>query len=262
MKTTKFNIFILLTTIAILFSCAKSEMASDNSGTESGKASSYARFAIVGDYLYTVTNSDMKLFNVEDETNPIFSNDIEMGWGIETIFPKDDFLFIGTQDGMIIYSIENASSPQYVSTYQHITSCDPVVVEGIYAWVTLHTNDDINDFGFNQCGNNNVNELHLVDISNVYYPKEVQTYQMTKPLGLGVDSSLLFLCDAGLKVYNIENAPNIELIQQFTISANDVIPLGELLLVAGDDGLYQYSYAEGELEFVSKIEVCNANDIY
>ena len=257
MKTTKFNILLLLTIISVLFSCSsKSDISTDSNGSETGKAGSYARFAVVGDYLYTVTDRDMKLFQVEDETQPYFSNDINIGWGIETIFPKDSLLFIGSQDGMTIYSIKNAQSPEFISRYSHITSCDPVVVDRFYAWVTLHTND-----GDSRCGWNDLNELHLVDVSDIYNPRQVQAYPMTRPLGLGVDSNLLFLCDNGLKVYNIENAPDIELIQHFTINANDVIPLGDLLLVVGDDGLYQYSYSEDGLEFISKIEVCSANNI-
>ena len=84
---------------------------------------------------------------------------------------------------------------------------------------------------------------------------------MTMPLGLGIDGDILFLCDDGLKVYDVSDVQNIVLLNHFDISAFDVIPLGEILLVVADDGLYQYKYSGDEIEFVSKLETCGSNVI-
>ncbi len=246
----------LFVTISIMMlSCSSESSFNDATSSESGKGGSMARFAVVDNYLYTVNNESMKLFNISDDAQPYFSNDVHIGFGIETIFPKDTMLYIGSQDGMFIYSIETPNNPIRISDYWHMTSCDPVIVDGNFAYVTLHTND--NNEGM-WCGNN-TNELHIIDISDITYPNLLQAYPMTRPLGLGIDENKLFLCDDGLKVYDISNSPEITLLQTFDISANDVIALGEILLVVGNDGLYQYSYSNDNLEFLSKLEVCNNN---
>ncbi len=253
MKTQNIKLFSFFTVISILLFSCSADSSFDGAGTETGKAGSMARFAVVDDYLYTVNNESMKLFNISNDAQPYFTTDVTMGFGIETIFPKNDMLFIGSQDGMFIYSIEQADNPVHVSDYSHITSCDPVIVDSTFAYVTLHSNDN-----GNWCAGN-TNELHIIDISNVSYPMLLQQHQMQRPLGLGIDNNKLFLCDDGLKVYDVSNTPEINLLQHFKISANDVIALGEILLVVGDDGLYQYNYSGENLDFISKMEICNNN---
>ncbi|MDQ1296229.1 MAG: hypothetical protein QG611_207, partial [Bacteroidota bacterium] len=66
--------------------------------------------------------------------------------------------------------------------------------------------------------------------------------------GLGKDGDLLFICDgsAGLKIYNASDPAKItdHLITSYpSINAYDVIPIGNVLVMIGDDGLYQYDYS-------------------
>lgn len=72
---------------------------------------------------------------------------------------------------------------------------------------------------------------------------------MYNPHGLGIDNSVLFICDgdAGLKVYDATDLENIDknLLAHFPgIKAYDVIPLGGVLMMIGADGLYQYDYTD------------------
>ncbi len=61
-------------------------------------------------------------------------------WGnVETIFISDEHMYVGTSNGMHILSLEEPSVPILLSTYQHITACDPVVVDGNKAYVTLRS---------------------------------------------------------------------------------------------------------------------------
>ena len=232
----------------ITFSCDTSY--TDNGITHdssTGKGGSLARFTVVQDYLYTVSSNSLKVFNLADSSMPVYTDSIYIFSVAETIFPYGENLFIGTQTGMKIYDIGVSGYPVELSTYQHITSCDPVVVQDNYAYVTLNSNND-------WC-NRNVNRLDIIDISNLYNPHELAEYSMQGPQGLGVDGDLLFICDNGLKVYDITNKPNIQLKQYFNIKATDVIPHDSLLLVTGDDGIYQYSYNGNELTLLSKIPV-------
>jgi hypothetical protein len=84
---------------------------------------------------------------------------------------------------------------------------------------------------------------------------------MNNPYGLGKDGDLLFVCDgtAGLKIYNASDYMTISQHLLYTYSslkAYDVIPLGSVLMMIGDDGLYQYDYSDpGNIQQISHIEV-------
>jgi hypothetical protein len=173
---------------------------------------------------------------------------VRVGVGVETIFPQAPYLFIGSQMGMYIYNTANGA-PQLVGTYQHAVSCDPVVVGGRYAYVTLR-----NDGG---CARG-LNQLDVVDLVDLTRPVRARTYPMTKPYGLGIDNSQLFVCDQGIKVYDARNAPVLQLVQSFPLAATDVIARRGVLLVTGADGLYQYRYSSagnGTLQQISRIPV-------
>ncbi|MCG8696866.1 MAG: hypothetical protein MI922_02335 [Bacteroidales bacterium] len=211
-----------------------------NTGGKSntGTGGSMARFTLYDDYLYVVNEYDLKLFNISSTTNPQFENSVSIGWGIETIFPYEDKLFIGSRTGMFIYSITNPKSPQRISQFRHVTACDPVVVEGDYAYVTLRAG--------NLCGAGE-SQLDVIDISDIYEPKLLKQYLMEEPYGLGIDNDVLFVCDgdAGLKIYDATDKTKIDsnmIIKYPEVNAFDVIPLGEVLVMIGVDGLYQYDY--------------------
>jgi hypothetical protein len=106
-----------------------------------------------------------------------------------------------------------------------------------------------------------VNCLDVVNIKKIESPKLLATYSMTNPHGLGKAGNLLFICDgnAGLKVYDASDPTTIGNRMIFSypsINAYDVIPVGNLLVMIGDDGLYQYSYSNIQnIILLSKIVV-------
>lgn len=121
--------FIIIT--LILTGCDSDFDYSSDTSSDQGTSGSLARFAIAGDYLYTVELEQLKIFNIADEKSPEFIKQINPGFGIETIFSKENYLFLGSRWGVYIYDISNPQSPQQVSLYSHIYSCDPVVVSVI-----------------------------------------------------------------------------------------------------------------------------------
>ena len=214
-----------------------------------GKGGSMARFAISGNNLYTVDQGSLTHYEISDANNPVRGNQIPMQFVVETIFPYQDKLFIGTQQGMHIYGLQNPASPNHISTVTHIVSCDPVVADSRYAYVTLRNGTN--------CRQNNINELQVIDLGYIANPRTVRTYPMVGPKGLGIDNNNLFVCDDVLKVYNASNPQNLVEKQQLNINAFDVIPNNGNLLVIGSDGFYQYSYDNNNnaLVFLSKISV-------
>lgn len=232
--------------------------AQSNAAGSTGTGGSMARFTITGSYLYTVGSNKMEVFNLASPGNPQKGEPVYLGGGVETIFPYQDKLFIGSNAGMFIYSLSNPAVPTYLSGYAHLRACDPVVVEGNYAYVTLRTNAD------SWCGGGNSNQLDVVDISNLQAPEVRKTYPMQNPHGLGIDKGTLFICEGnyGLKVFNATNPDKItdnQLSHLKDLQAFDVIPLGKNLLVIGEDGFRQYDYSDPKnLKFLSKIPVAKS----
>ncbi|PIB26302.1 LVIVD repeat-containing protein [Maribacter sp. 4G9] len=214
-----------------------------------GQGGSLARFKIVGDYLYVVDYSDLNIFDLSDLETPLALDDVSVAWDIETIFNQGEILFIGGRQGMYIYDIKDPSKPEFVSEFRHGTACDPVVVDGNYAYVTLKGGDF--------CGNTE-SGLYVVDISNLKNPELKVIYPMSGPNGLGIKGDKLFICDGsdGLKVFDKSNAPNITQLNHFpNIEAYDVIPLETTLLMIGGGTLRQYEYLENDIRLISTFEL-------
>jgi hypothetical protein len=220
----------------------------------SGKGGSMARFALTGNQLYAVTNSTMQLFDVSQPADPKKGKSVSLGWGIETIFPYRDKLFIGSTTGMHIYDNANPENPVRLSTFTHARACDPVIVEGDYAYVTLRSQGAVG-----RCGAAQSNQLDVVDVSSPANPRLAKTYPMQNPYGLGIESSRLYVCEGayGLKSFRAQNPLNLEQTQHFkNLDAFDVIPLGTRLLVIGKDGLYQYDASQpNNLKLLSVLPV-------
>jgi hypothetical protein len=228
--------------------------ATSSAGGTNGQGGSMARFALHSDFLYTVGTNSLHLFNISTPTQPRDFATVQIGWGIETIFPYQNKLFIGSNTGMYIYDNSNPAAPKQLSVFQHGRACDPVVVENDLAYVTIRTGTG--------CGGSQ-NQLDLVDISNPSSPQLLKTYQMQNPHGLSINSPTLYLCEGehGLKVFDVTDKLAIDknLLANFKeMDAYDVISLGKTLLVIGKDGFYQYDATDSKnLRLLSKILVEN-----
>lgn len=212
-------------------------------GAEGGIAGSLARFAILGDYFYFIDDRSMHIYNIEDLDRPFFLNSFNVDWGIETLFPYQDKLFIGGQNGMFIYDNSDPANPIFLSEFNHARSCDPVYVQGNTAFVTLRSG--------NACFNGN-NQLDVIDISNIYNPTLIKSYTMHNPHGLSVVDDILYLCDdkAGLKIFDKSDLRNIDrnLLSQYGgITAYDVIARShDCLVITGPSGLIQIDASDPE----------------
>ena len=240
----------------VLESAGSSAAPTDvNRAGATGTGGSMARFTIVDPYLYALHDSYIQLVRIDDPVNPSLWSTVDVGWGIETIFPYGNYLFIGSTTGMFIYDNTNPDNPTLLSAFAHVTSCDPVVAQGDYAYVTLRAGS------FCRGG---VNRLDILDITDLTNPQLVESYAMQGPFGLGIDGSTLFVGDgvAGLKVYDVTDPMNIDLIAFETNNETyDVILIPPLAIVVGPDGLDQYDYTDvattGELVLLSHLDVVN-----
>ena len=217
-----------------------------------GTGGSMARFTIVNDYLYAVSDYNLNVVSISNGANPTLSNKVNIGWGIETLYPFNNRLFIGTMTGMFIYDISTPTTPVKQGTFTHVRSCDPVIADNTTAYVTLRSGTPCRGF---------TEQLDVVDITNINNPTLIKTYQMTNPHGLAKDGNTLIICDGrdGLKFYNAADVRKLVLQKQVTgLDTYDVIAMNGWALVVAKDGLYQYDYSSiSNVNLLSKLSVKN-----
>lgn len=234
----------------ILFDGGIALNAGNNGSNSNGINGSMSRFSIYNDHLYSVINNYLNIFDLSGNIPKKAGQDFYIGRNVETIFSYKNNMFMGTPTGMLIYSVNDPVKPVFQSSLTHVYGCDPVVVENDMAYVTVHSG--------NLCGQSS-NELFVVDVSDVKNPKQLVSYTMTNPKGLGIDNGRLFLCDDGLKIYNVTDPQTLisnRLAHYTGMDGFDVIPQNNILMMIADDGLYQYDYSDiNNIRQISKIPI-------
>jgi hypothetical protein len=227
----------VLMTADATFGGARELFSSSSISSSIVTGGSMARFTVVDHYLYTIDGAEVKVFDV-NLALPALKNQVTMQWGIETLYPMAGNLFVGSNAGLLIYDISNPETPEYRSTFAHATACDPVVVSGTTAYVTLRDGNACQGF---------VNQLDVIDVSNLWSPNLIRSYSMANPHGLSVVEETLYLCEGkfGLKTFDVSDPNKIgeRLLDHVSgFGAYDVIvlPPGNHVMVVGENGLYQF----------------------
>ena len=254
-KTMKKYLYII-TALLLFFAFSSCEKSSSDIGGanpvggSTGKGGSMAKFTIAEDHLYLINEKQLLVYDVNNASNPVKVNTIEVDFGIETVFSLKDKLFIGSISGVYIYDISDPLNIIYLSRYEHVTSCDPVVANDTLAFVTLNSRSTCR-------WQNGDNRLDILDIKNIVYPQLIVSKELQNPKGLGVDGNYLFVCngEAGLIIYDFTNIYQLEQVSGIMgIDSYDVIPQNNILILVGKDGLFQYNYENiNQLEPLSSI---------
>ena len=210
--------------------------------TPTGVGGSFARFTFNANNFYAIDQRQLKTFSINRLDCPALVATNDVGLNIETIFPYKDKLFIGSTTGMFIYDVANPNKPVKLSNFTHGLACDPVVVENDMAYITLHSGTTCN---------NNLNQLSIVDVKNLTAPTLIKTYNMLSPKGLSVWDNILYLCDDGLKIYDVTNKTAVDSNLKSHITGFetfDVIPYDfnnkRHVMVIGKDGLFQFDVTD------------------
>jgi hypothetical protein len=206
-----------------------------NGASNDGTGGSLAIFALKGNYLYTVDQQKLNVFSLINQEQPVKVNDVFVGFDIETLFSHENYLYIGSRNGMFIYSIVNPETPVLLSNVQHLTACDPVVSNGNYSFVTLHSNT--------VCGNN-INLLEVYDTSDALNPVLLHSRNLSFPKGLGLYHNYLFVCDDVIKIFDISTPENPILVHSLNKLCYDVIIKGNDLFAIGENSMTRYALDE------------------
>lgn len=227
----------------LIFSCS-----TENSGLPNGDAKgdgtggSLARFVLVNDYLYTVDNQSLRIFDISNRDQPSFVNEKYIGFDIETLYSMGDHLFVGSRLGMYLYDISDPEFPLQLAKVEHVRSCDPVVSDGKFAYVTLHTS---------AACEGNVNQLEIYNVENPTAPELLRTITMERPIGLGLYGDNLLVTDKDVvRILDVSNPAAPDLLGGIPVDAFDLIIRDNDLFVIGTEALYQYSInSEDILEY-------------
>jgi hypothetical protein len=237
--------------VLLLYSCSFDETEYLSPSGESG---STARFTISDNYLYIVDSKRLRIFSIKNAASPEFINKTDIGFDIETIFSKNDLLFIGSKTAMYIYSIEQPENPTMLSTYDHIQSVDPVVADNDYAYVSYNTNRTEYYYSYYYTPQN---QIEIVDIKEPRQPKSVSTYNLNSPKGLAISNKKLFVCDNNeVVVLNVTDPQNIyKITTLYNYDANDIIVHDTLVFLIGDNGFKQLQFKNNLFTYLSKIDI-------
>ncbi|MDR5590847.1 hypothetical protein [Christiangramia sp. SM2212] len=216
-----------------LMSCSTDNATGPNGDAKGdGTGGSLARFTLAGDYLYTVDDQSLRIFDISNRDKPEFVNEKYIGFDIETLYSLGENLFVGSRLGMFIYDISDPEFPLQLSEVQHVRSCDPVVSDGSYAYVTLHTNVTCEGI---------VNQLEIYDVENPMDPTLLNTIQMDRPIGLGLYGDNLLVTDEGVvRIFDVTIPAVPDLIGGIPVDGFDLIIKQDHLYVIGPEALYQY----------------------
>ena len=236
--------------LALILAFALSHCTEDgDASTPSVLSGSYANILTLGERLYVLASGELHTFGLEDISSPQLLNSQEVNLSIESLFYNGENLFIGSSEGMYIYSIDENGIPQKqsVTRYEELVEflpCDPIAANRQHAYVTLSTSVQASDACFRSV---DINELLVYDISEVQTPQLVSRIGMQEPKGIGLDGDLLFVCQRydGIKVFDISEPANlVELYHFGEFEAFDLIPTNGLLMVIGKDQIHQFDYSD------------------
>ncbi|MCF8243836.1 MAG: hypothetical protein K9J37_02030 [Saprospiraceae bacterium] len=242
----------------VAFDLALANSSESSSGGNVGIGGSLSHFTIIGDYLYTIQHDgyDLNIYDLTNPTNPTHASTVGIGVHLETLFPYGDKLFVGSNVGMYIYDNSNPLNPVQLSVFEHARACDPVFVQGNYAYVTL--------WDGSSCGSAGPNQLDVIDITDLLHPVLKKSFAMKNPHGLSVKGNSLLLCEGmfGLEIYDNTNPETVGdhlLDKAENFFAQDVISLpgsSNVAMVIGEDGFYQFDFNNpSDLKLLSVIPI-------
>jgi hypothetical protein len=224
---------VLMCLVPLLNACgAESAVSSDSSvASGSGQGGSTARFTILNGNLYVALDRELHAYDLSVPSAPKLLTSLTLNDTTETIYPYQGHLLLGGNNGMQVYQLNAQGVPSYLSSISHFRACDPVVAENGYAYVTLQ-NASAGCWG-------TVNQMDIVDMSDLNYPFIVKSITMSAPKGLAIADQQLFVCDANnLIEYDITHPTSPQLQNIFNnINCNDVMLRDGNLVVTGDNEL-------------------------
>ena len=228
--------------------------AEDDGFSNVSTAGSMTRFLPIDKFLYAISFNELVIFELTETYQPLRWGKLDTQAAAETLFRLNGILYVGTTTGMLMYDVANPGNPNFINSIAHFTSCDPVVADDKYAYVTLR--------GGTNCWND-LNELQIIDIQDPSNISLIGKHIMFNPHGLAIIGDYLLVCDgtAGIKVLDVSDRTIPTIKGTYPIDfAYDVIVSFPTALVVGKQVMYQYDISNlPEMVKISEIALTITN---
>jgi len=234
--------FIIILSLLVV-SCSKDgSLDSLNSNTNTGQNGSITRFVIQDNFMYAIDFNYLKIFDISNNDNPVFISSVKVGYGLETIFIYDKYIYLGANDGVYVISVDNPVNPVQLQKIEHHISCDPVVVQGNYAYSTQRVN-------VAGCGTMwQISSLAVYDVTDPEHSTPVAAINMNQPYGLAVQGNWLYVCDpgkGGIVVFDITNpASPVKVAVAQVTEPRDIILMFPYMVVSTSSKFELYNYSD------------------
>lgn len=244
------KLFYLFLVVLTIVSCDEND-ASSPEASLGGTATngSLTRFLIANDQLLVVGDRIIKQYAIDANGSFSLFNELGVGFSLETVFYNGEYVFIGSSSGVYFLEFNPQGNLVLLSTYEHLTACDPVVAMNGLAYSTLRGTG---------CRFNNGDFLDVIDYSDINNPQVLNSFFTYEPYGLALNEAYLFVCEkGGVSMY--ERSQNGDLTEIGFLdfqndTPKDIILRSNHLLVRGDQGIYNMLYdGEGNLTVVSNL---------
>lgn len=235
---------VFLLFVAIVLGCEQdsSDVSPDLGGV--GKGGSLTRFTIVNNQLLVLDNSTVIQYDIVDGGKFEYKHTLEMEVGLETIHANGEYVLVGSNSAVYFLRFNAFDALEFVSSYTHITSCDPVVASNGIAYSTLRSSG---------CVFNGAEVIDVIDFSDVENPKLIKSYNSYAPHGLTLNEQFLFVCEwGGIKMYDRSSPSNLREVDFLEIDGQtpiDLILRGNNMIVRTLEGVLNVGFTpEGEME--------------
>ncbi len=200
-----------------------------NTSNSSGEAGSTAKFLTQNNHLISIEDRLIKVFSIEDTLQPTLINTYKSRQTLETIFPyNENKIMLGTNSGVIIMDHSVPGELSEISFLNHAISCDPVIADNNYMYVTLRSGSF--------CGVDDINELQIINIEDLTRPVLVKTIELDQPWGLGLNGETLYIClKSELVAIDVSEPEAAQEIGRYSVICNDIIASEPMILTSDED---------------------------
>ncbi|GHE73736.1 hypothetical protein [Roseivirga thermotolerans] len=242
-------VLALLAIIVVSCQTDSNDFTPDLGGT--GTGGSLAKFAIVQNSLLVLHENAIDQYFIQHDGSLTEGRSLTFfSGGLETIYPYGEYALVGSNNQVFFLGFDDNNFLDLISSYSHLTACDPVVAANGVAFSTLRNSG---------CRFDADESLDVIDIRDIETPVFIKSYNIEAPYGLSVRGSHLIVCErGGIALYGISDPYNIVLKGFFDFGNDtplDVIHAPTHLIVRTDKGIYNVSYTDsGVFQILAKID--------
>lgn len=240
-------IYLILVVLVIACEDSADQSSLELSGT--GQGGSLTRFTIIENHLFVLDQVRVRIYDINANGTFVLDHEVFVGPDLETIFYNGEYVFLGSSSAVYFLDFDPNGNLELLSSFEHITACDPVVGKDGIAFSTLRSSG---------CRFFSDEVIDVIDYSDVFQPQLIKSYFSSAPYGLAIKNDFLFVCEnSGLTVYDKSDPRDLKVLDFLTLendTPKDLIVNGSQLIVRTDEGIYNASYNEnGELSLLGRL---------